>query len=91
MAFRGFCSAGTQGSKWGTGDEVTSAIDRHTASPSAGCQSWGAEEPMAELEKRLYKVSLIYCHLPSCAMTTAFPINRSYTHTWFPDTSLTTD
>lgn len=79
-SFRGFCSADTQDNKWGTGDNVSSAIQTHTASPSADCQSWGGEKPVTQLEKRLYKMSLI-CHLPSCAMTTHFPINCSYMHT----------
>lgn len=88
VSFRGFCSAGTQGSKWGTGDKVILATHRHTLPlPSADCQSWGDEEPMKNQCTAREKI----CNLPSCAMTADFPINCSYMHTQFPDTTQTTD
>lgn len=73
------------------GTKVTSAMHRHPLPlTSADCQSWDGEEPMTELGKRLYKMSLI-CNLPFCVMTKDFPINCSYMHTQSSDTSQTTD
>lgn len=94
VSFRGFCSAGLQGSKWGPGVKVTPATHRHTQPlPSADCQFWGDGEPMTELEKTLHKMSLTH-NFPSCAMTTDCPknlhahtVSRYFANNWLAEVS----